>query len=392
VKIKAIEVLHCDAGWRPWSFIKVTRDDGLLGWSECTDSHGSPKGVEAVARDLSKLLVGQDLGSIRKASWDMYKATRQSPGSIVQKAISGIENALLDLKAKSLGVPVSDLLGGAVRDEILVYWSHCGTTRARSFDAVGRKPLLSLADVAELGKEVVSRGFKALKTNIVIPGQPPSVFMPGFGGGFNATDPASLSRVLRAIESLMGTFRDAVGNEVDICLDLNFNFKPDTIVSIAKVLEPYRLLWLEMDCFYPQALRTVREKILTPVCSGENLYGTRDYLPFFSERAMDVAACDVIWNGLSQSTRIADMAEVHEMDVAPHNHYSHLATMISAHFCACVPNARILEVDIDDVPWKDDLVTSVPTIEKSYLQIPKTPGWGVEVNEEAIRSHPWSKF
>ena len=79
------------------------------------------------------------------------------------------------------------------------------------------------------------------------------------------------------------------------------------------------------------------------------------------------------------------------MAVAPHNYYSHLATLISAHFCAVIPNMRILEVDVDDVPWKDELVTTVPQIEEGYMSLPATPGWGADLNEEVLRAHPWPK-
>ncbi|HID60902.1 MAG TPA: mandelate racemase/muconate lactonizing enzyme family protein, partial [Hadesarchaea archaeon] len=106
MKITKVETLHCYAGWRPWSFIKITTDEGIVGYSECTDSHGSPRGITGCVKDLEPLLLEQDPGAVEKLYWDMYRATRQSPGSIIQKAIGGIENALLDIKAKALGIPV----------------------------------------------------------------------------------------------------------------------------------------------------------------------------------------------------------------------------------------------------------------------------------------------
>ena len=82
------------------------------------------------------------------------------------------------------------------------------------------------------------------------------------------------------------------------------------------------------------------------------------------------------------------MAEAHEVNVAPHNFYGHLSTLMSAHFCAAIPNFQVMEIDIDDVPWKDDLVTHPPEIEDGYLKLPSEPGWGTELDEEAIRAHP----
>ena len=103
---------------------------------------------------------------------------------------------------------------------------------------------------------------------------------------------------------------------------------------------------------------------------------------------MDVAIIDIPWNGILESVKIAAMAEAYEVNVAPHNFYGHLSSLMSAHFCAAVPNFRIMEIDIDDVPWKDDLVTAPPIIEDGAFVLPKGPGWGADVNEEAVRRHP----
>ena len=133
MKVARLETLYCDAGWRPWIFLKVTTDDGLVGWAEVTDSHGSPRGLAGIVEDLAPLVVGRDPRAVEAVYWDLYRATRQSPGSVIAKAIAGIENALLDVKAKALGVPVYELFGGPLRDSVPIYWSHCGTTRARAW-------------------------------------------------------------------------------------------------------------------------------------------------------------------------------------------------------------------------------------------------------------------
>ncbi len=98
---------------------------------------------------------------------------------------------------------------------------------------------------------------------------------------------------------------------------------------------------------------------------------------------------DVPWNGFSQSKKIGDLAEVYQHNVAPHNYYSHLSTFVSASLCATLPNVRIMEIDIDDVPWKDELTTTKPEIIDGYMTVPSGPGWGIEINEEVARAHPW---
>ena len=97
---------------------------------------------------------------------------------------------------------------------------------------------------------------------------------------------------------------------------------------------------------------------------------------------------DVLWNGFAQARKIAQLAELYEISCTPHNFYSHLATFISAQWCAATPNVDLFEVDIDDVPWKDDLVTAPPAIEDGHLLIPTGIGWGAEVNEKVIQAHP----
>ena len=132
----------------------------------------------------------------------------------------------------------------------------------------------------------------------------------------------------------------------------------------------------------------MRSRTTIPVASCECLFGRRDYRPFFEQQAVDVAIIDTPWNGVGESLKIAAMADTYEINVAPHNFYGHLATMMNAHWSAVVPNLRIMETDPDMVPWQDDLVTVKPRIENGHLLLPTGPGWGTEVNEEAVRAHP----
>ena len=137
----------------------------------------------------------------------------------------------------------------------------------------------------------------------------------------------------------------------------------------------------------PRWLKYAR-RVRTPIASCESLFGLRGFRPFFSSRSMDVAIIDVPWNGIWQSLKIAALAEAHEVNIAPHNFYGHLSTLMSAHLCCAVPNFRIMEIDIDDVSWKDDIVTNTPIIKDGYLSLPDAPGWGTDLNDEVIAGHP----
>ena len=388
MKVARLETLFCDAGWRPWIFLKATTDDGLVGWAEITDSHGSPRGLAGIVEDLEPVVVGRDPRAGERIYWDLYRHTRQSPGSVIAKAIAGVENALLDIKAKALGVPVYELFGGPTRDTIPLYWSHCGTTRARAWEVTETAKLASYDDVAALGREVVERGFRAFKTNVVVPGEEPQVLMPGFGEGGGT---AQAEEIAEALVRLLEAFQEGTRDVARPIVDLNFNLEPEGCARVARLLEPFDLLWLEVDLFDPAALAHVRHVAPMPICSGENLYGSRAFRPFLEAAGMDVASVDVIWNGFHQAKKIADLAETFDVNCAPHNYYSHLATFIAAQWCAAVPNARILELDVDDVPWRDELVPAVPNIADGELRVPAGPGWGIEVREDVLRAHPWPR-
>lgn len=387
MKVTDIQTFVVDAGWRPWIFTKVTTDEGITGYGECSDGR-SPTGVVGTIEDLKAHVVGKDPRAFEMRFWDMIRGSRQSPSGIAAKAIAGIELALVDIKAKALGISVIELFGGPTREEVRLYWSHCGTSRVAHSEHLESEPVRSMDDVAALGREVVSKGFTALKTNILLPAEGRNYFG-GFGGPPGSTDGNVSRGLLRHIETLIGTFRDAVGPDIDINLDLNFNFKPEACIRIAQLLEPFDLLWLEIDMYEHEAIRQIKDSTSTKICTGENLFYMREYLPYFECRAADVFMIDVPWNGFSQSKKIGDLAEVYQLNVAPHNYYSHLSTNISVSLCASLPNIRIQEIDIDDVPWKDDLVTVQPEIANGNLKVPTGPGFGTDLNEEVALAHPW---
>jgi L-alanine-DL-glutamate epimerase-like enolase superfamily enzyme len=194
--------------------------------------------------------------------------------------------------------------------------------------------------------------------------------------------------VLKAIREQLAAFREGAGPDVDILVDLNFNYKTEGFLKLARAMEPFDLFWVEIDMRNAEALRYIRSRTSIPVATGESLFGRREYRPFFEAGSMDSLIIDVPWNGLAESLKVAAMADAYEVNVAPHNFYSPLATMMSMHLCAVAPNVRIMETDVDQAPWVDDLVTVKPTFRDGYLSLPTGVGWGTEVDEEAVRAHP----
>ena len=387
MQVTSLEALHCDAGWRNFSFLKLTTDSGLVGWSEFQEGFGSP-GVSAAIEGLSHLVVGQDPRDNEKVYWDLYAATRPAAGGVVAEAIGAIENALLDLKAKHYGVPAHELLGGAVREHIRLYWSHCGTYRVNWPEVHPYPPVTSLKDVRSLGREVKDKGFTALKTNIFLFDRESPGYAPGFNRPSGYPELNAERDVIDGLKAELEAFREGAGPDVDILLDLNFNFKTEGFLRIVDALAPLGLFWIEIDTYQPAALALIRQRSTTSISSGETLIGVREFRPYLESQSMDVAIIDAVWNGVWQSMKIAAVAEAYEVNVAPHNFYGHLSTMMNAQFVAALPNFRIMEIDMDQVPWRDEMFTSVPRIEAGHLILSKTPGWGTEPNEEALKARP----
>ena len=388
MKITDIETFVVDAGWRPWQFVAVRTDAGITGYGECSDGR-SPYGVVGAVDDFVPLVLGRDPRAVEAIFWDLYRAGRQSPVGIAAKAIAGIELALWDIKGKALGVPVHELFGGPIRERQRVYWSHCGSSRAGNAELLGTPPIDSYDAFTALGREVTERGFTALKTNVVIPGTPASGYGFGFGGG--PPDQTVPVDILDRIEEQLAAFTAGVGPGVEIALDLNFNYKPEAAAKICRIAEQFPMLWVEIDMYEPAALRELKDHTSVPITSGENLFGVRDYRRYFEARSMDNVMIDIPWNGFARSRDVAMLAESYELNVAPHNYYSHLSTHIALHLCATVPNVKIMEIDIDDVPWKDDLTGGPIDFVDGTLAIPDGPGWGIELDEDVAKAHAWER-
>ena len=385
-RVTELKTLSCSASWRNYYFVKVTTDDGIVGWSEFDEGFGSP-GVGAVITQLASRVVGQSVMQHERIREDLHCVTRPGSGGVVGQALGAIENALLDAKAKTLGVPCYDLLGGKVRDRLRVYWSHCVTWRAARRPHY--QPEITDADgVRALAREVREKGFTGLKTNIF---RYEDGKIMGWGTGFGTPFLPELNidrKILRGLRQHLEIIREAAGPDMDILLDLNFNAKTEGYLKILREIADLDMFWVEIDTLNPQALAYLRSQSRHPISSCETLIGVQQFLPFLREQAVDVAIVDTPWNGVWQSMKIAAAAEAHEVNVACHNFYGHLCTMMNAHFCVAVPNLRIMEVDIDRIAWDHELFTHLPVYEDGHLVIPDRPGWGTEPNEEALAKYP----
>jgi galactonate dehydratase len=256
---------------------------------------------------------------------------------------------------------------------------------------LNRPPLTSLDDLKRLGEEVESRGLDLAKLNPIsfTTSGAPRLLNPGFvpaGLDFGRT---LTSATLNGIEDQLEAFYDGLAPHANAMLDLNFGFAPEGIRQIAGRLAKFELKWLEVDLPESKPLARIRARAAMPIASLETIYGRRGYNRYLQAQCVDVAIVDVPWNGYAESVRIANLADTYETNVAPHNFYGPLADLMSAHFCAAIPNFEVMEIEVDDVPWKYNLLTKAPTIEAGLFHVPTGMGWGAAIDEDTLAEHPW---
>jgi galactonate dehydratase len=390
MKITKIEDFQADGGWQTWSFLKISTDEGVFGWSEFSGMRTG--GFAALIHALGQALIGKDPRQIGRIEASLEAATRIAAGGPYARATSAIINACLDIKAKALGVPVYDLFGGAIRDKVPLYWSHCGLYRSSHPDFFEKQMntpgVRTIADLEGVAKEAADKGYKALKTNLLM--------FDGPGGTVGASlmrrgvDPArTLSKAhLHAVRRQMEIFADAAGLDMGLMIDLNFSYKADGFKRVARELEDLDMAWLEIDLFEPAALAEVRRSTSTPIASLEAVYGRGDLLPYLQNQAVDVAIIDMMWNGLPEALRMSTLCDTYQVNVAAHTAGSPFHAVMGAHYGAACVNFHVLEFDADIVPWATDVLGELPAIADGYMTVPTAPGWGMTINEEALRAHP----
>ncbi|MBM3957865.1 MAG: mandelate racemase/muconate lactonizing enzyme family protein [Gemmatimonadetes bacterium] len=383
MKITAIEPLVCQGGIKNWTFVRVRTDEGITGWGDATEwvrVQGHLKAME----DLSAVVIGEDPFNIERI-WQRMWVASYAGGKDCNVGMTGIETALWDIVGKALGTPVYNILGGRCHERIRLYADYCddyqggfrGTTRWREGDT-------SQLGIAKQAEYIKSRGFTALKMHPVGLAERPAV-----------TRIASLKAIDDTVAKV-SAIRDVVGNELDICMDINNRLDLTSSMALAKALEPYRLLFFEDPIRQEESAESYRrlaEATSTPVGTGENLYTVWSFRNLLEIGGVDVLLPDICHTGVLQAKKIAALGEAYHVPVAPHNPNSPLSTVISGHVCAGIPNFLALEYYLEErePPWRDD-VMSPPLgsfIKDGHLELPAGPGWGVELDEKEIAKHPY---
>ena len=386
MKVTGIDTFLVKSLGRPWMYCAVRTDEGITGYSEFGVGDLA-KGLQGLVEDLSRHIIGKDPRSVEQHYTNMVRSSRSAYGGATWMAIAGIELALWDVKGKAMGVPVHELVGGPTRSEQKVYWSHLVSFQSTNYKALGREPLRNYDDIKALMRMALDAGYDTVKTNIQIPGDPFRTISQGTTGPHDQV----LSRELQnAAVRQISAMREEAGPDAHICLDVNVNFKAEAQIRLGQALEPYDLMWMEIDNLDAESLRMVKNATRTPICSGEQKLGPLNYLELLQNRSMDFMKLDVQWQGFIPARRAANMAELFDINVAPHNYNSHLSNFQTMNLCASINNVRISESDPVQAPWREELFTVLPEVNEGMMKIPTGPGWGTELREDMAKKYAYT--
>lgn len=382
VEITDIETCVIEGNFE-WNFVKVHTDADVTGIGE---SYRGGK-VTDIMEYMKRFLVGENPLDVERLFNRMVQETSGHGGTTgkVVTAASGIEIALWDVAGKLLDVPVYQLLGGKYRDQIRIY-CDCHAGEAYEVDAGYHDPaeeeVYTPEAYAEEAQRVHDLGFTALKFDLDI------------NHHDNYPDPYNGRVSNAAIEhkrQIVEAVREQIGYDVDLAFDIHWDYTMESAKRLARKLEPYDLMWLE-DLVPPEnmeAQEEVTKSTSTPVATGENRFRVHEFKDLLYNHAVDVVTPDpTTCGGLAESKAIASRAAENYIPFSPHNICSPIGTIACTHLCAAIPNFSVLEYHALEVDWWDDLVTRTdPLIRDGYIEVPESPGLGVELDEDVARAN-----
>ena len=360
MRIDRLETFLQRVGERPRVLVKITTDDGIVGWSEVYN-HGPDLALPPLLEYLIEQIRGVDARRTAVVSQFLQQSSRFPQGALGLAAIAAIDHALWDIAGKAAGLPVYQLLGGAVRDRVRVYAG-----------------LYSAPDVPQLLERTSalheSHGYTAFKLSPYRS----DIHRHRFG------------LVAEELGRYFGDVRQAHPAEWEFAFDAHAClWTPQQAIALGAALAPYDPLFLEEPIRpeYLPAWTRLRSQLQVPLATGESLYSPNEFLGLLSAQGADIIQPDIcVVGGLTQMIKIAHIAEAHYVPVAPHNPLGPLATAANVHFAAATTNFSILEFKPDAVSWCHDPYEPVD----GHLELrPDRPGWGIEIDESALAADDW---
>lgn len=375
MKITKVNVWLVEGVKYNWTLLKVHTDTGHTGVGEATNWPGSPI-IEAAARHVGERVIGLDPMRTDFIWQKLYRDLNWiGPYGASLCAISGLDMALLDLKGKYLGVPCYELLGGRFRDRIKLYANYWFTGGDLTPDSYARQA----ARVRELG-------FTGLKfdpfahTNYL------------YGEDLN-TDLSLTPEQQDTAYEVTAAVREAIGPHFDMMIETHAMLNFEVAVKMAERLAPLGVTWYEEPAG-PESSETLlalrrRLPANVSVCVGERHYTRAGFRPILEKHVCDVIMPDITrCGGPSEMKRIATMADAYGTLVAPHNPNGPLSTLASAHVCASIPNFFRCEFMLNDVAWRDAVLSEPLDVRDGHLFLSDRPGLGVDLVEAELERHP----
>ena len=356
---------------REFVFVQVDTSDGITGWGEVTTYPGpiANRAVCAVLRQMRDLLAGDDASRIEATWHKVFRAfTYMGSRGMTTAVASGIDIALWDIRGKELKLPIYQLLGGAVREDIPLYTHPPRAT--------------TVEDSARLAKETVDIGYKAIKTD-------------PFWEEKAGTQTTYLSGQIspegeqKGVD-IIAAIREAVGPKVEVMIDAHAHYNVPTAIRLATRLAPYNLTWFE-EPVPPEsyhALKQVRQQVPVRICVGERLHTRFEFVPIFENQLADYIMPDVTWTGgITELKKIANLAEAYYIPITPHDASGPINIMAGAHTMMTVPNFYRLESARLSVETYSSFLKVPLDIRDGTLYVSDRPGLGIEFDMEYLRKN-----
>ena len=360
MKITAVEAIPIDR----YLFARVHTDEGITGLGE-SGAWGFLEASAPAIEKFGRYLVGQDPLRIEHHWQYMYRFSHFR-GAAIMGALSALDIALWDIAGKHFGVPVYQLMGGKTRDKARVYCHVSGDTREKLLQGV---------------KAASEAGFTAVGHLTPFLDEPRDI--PYFK--------THADKMRDAIDAV-GAYRDAVGDQVDLCIEVHRRLTPSESVTLARGIEQYHPFFYE-DPILPDnfdAMALVANQISIPIATGERLHSIHEFEMLLNRGAVQYVRPDVcLAGGLTHCKKIAAIAEAHYVGVVPHNPLSPVSTAACLQLAACIPNFALQEYPSGEhEPPKSEIVKSTLRLEDGFLIIPDAPGIGIELAEDAQERYP----
>ena len=360
---------------RYFHYVRVYTDQGLTGTGEMVDTLGA---AEMINSQMGPSIVGRDpldIEAIYDHFWSFGAVPHAAPPVFVRgmggpylTAMSGIDMALWDLAGKAMGVPVHRLMGGKVRDRVAVYFW-----------------LTDLTETKRLIREKNARMFKVSVDQVTAAGDAKGQFDPGKASGWTL-----MNSELDDIAGFLQSRRDAIGPKIELAIECHARYNTESAIQLGRAVAPFRPAWIEepVTSDNVDALALVRRSVPVPVACGENVYTRFGFREVLDKQAAGIIQPDMAkCGGLLEARKIASLAEIYHVPIAPHGVASPLGGMAFAHVCATTPNFMVLEWGRFWNPALNALMKNLPQYESGFVQVPETPGIGIELNDEAVREH-----